>query len=406
MDNGKPHTDHPITVVHVSPSLDVSYGGPAVAIPEIAAALRRHEIQGVLISVDGPGARNPLIAEHALDWRRASPLSIRKGYGAKDLVRKIDEAVTRTDARIVHVHSFWCWPAVAAATVARRRGIDLAISPHSEFYPESLSQSRSLKQIFGVTIGGRLLKQASLVHGTEQREIDGARALGFAGRAAVAQIGVDPTLGDNIPDKSIARARLGLPPEAPTALFLARVHPRKGVDRLLTAWRDAGMAQQGWRLAVAGGGDPAYLGQLKAQSRNLGLETQVDWLGHVDGQTRRDAFGAADLFVLPTMFENFGLSIAEALACRLPVITTDGTPWPGIAETGAGWIIPAGDIAALARALAQASIEHQAGQLSARGAPGRTLVQDLTWDRTASQLALAYRQVLNGSPPGELADAA
>ena len=372
----------------------------------MAAALRDYDVKGVLISVDGLAAENSLIKERQLDWRRASPLAIPKGYGATDLVRRIDQAVAEIDARIVHVHSFWCWPMIAAATVARRRGIDLAISPHSEFYPESVQRSGGLKRLFHAAIGTRLLRQAALVHGTEPREIEGAIALGYSGRTVVAQIGVDPSLGDQIPDKVSARSRLGLRPEAPTALFLARLHPRKGVDRLLTAWRDAGMPERGWRLAVAGSGDLAYLNRLQAQSRSLGLETHVDWLGHVDGQARRDAFGAADLFVLPTMFENFGLSIAEALACRLPVITTDGAPWPEIAQAGAGWIIPAGDVAALTQALIEAATEQDAGRLAARGAPGRTLVQDLTWDRTALQLALAYRQVLNGSPSGELADAA
>lgn len=395
-----------VGVVHVCPSLDVSYGGPAVAVPEIAAALQPMGFKTILVSVDGPEATNALIAEHGLEWRRARPLGVRKGYAAAGLVRQIEQAVADTGAQIVHVHSFWCWPMIAAATVARRRGIAFAISPHSEFYPESTSRSGALKRLFHEFFGRARLQGASLVHGTEPREIEGATTLGYAGRAVVAQIGVDPSLGDQLPDKVDARSRLGLRTQAPTALFLARLHPRKGLDRLLNAWGQADMPARGWRLAVAGGGDPAYVAQLKTQARALGLENDVDWLGHVDGQARRDAFGAADLFVLPTTFENFGLSIAEALACRIPVITTDGAPWGSIAQQGAGWITPAGDIQELARALTAAAADHVAGALGARGAAGRALVQGLTWDKTASQLALAYRETLKGSPHGELVNAA
>lgn len=395
-----------VGVVHVCPSLDVSYGGPAVAIPEIAAALQALGFKNMLVSVDGPDAKNALITERRLEWRRARPLSVRKGYAAASLVREIDRAVADTGAQIVHVHSFWCWPMIAAATVARRRRIAFAISPHSEFYPESTNRSGVLKRVFHTSIGRSRLRRASLVHGTEQREVDGAVALGYAGRSVVAQIGVDPCLGDQLPDKASARSRLGLHAEAPTALFLARLHPRKGVDRLLTAWRDGGMPDRGWRLVVAGGGEAAYVAQLKAQARALGLENEVHWLGHVDGQVRQDAFGAADLFVLPTLFENFGLSIAEALACRIPVITTDGAPWATIAQQGAGWITPAGDTHELAGALTAAASEHSTGGLAARGAAGRDLVQGLTWDKTASKLAAAYMEILNGSPRGELLNGA
>ncbi|WP_396593043.1 glycosyltransferase [Brevundimonas sp. R86498] len=390
----------PLAVVHVSPSLDVSYGGPATSVPSLAAALRDQGVAGALVSVDppAPAADNALITAKGLSWRRARPARVRLGYYAADLVEQLDAAVDEIDARVIHCHSFWGYPAIVAASVARRRELALVVSPRSEFYPGSLRRSRWLKRGFMAAAGRRILSAAAFVHATEPGEGEGARALGYQGRVVLAPNGIDASIGDRLMDRADALRHLNLDPlPARRALFLARLHPRKGLETLLHAWALTGLATRGWRLMIAGdAADPAYAERLRRLSADLGLAEVVDWLGHVDDAARGAALSLADLFVLPSQFENFGLSIAEALACGVPVITTTATPWPALETDGAGWLVPPADAPALGAALAAAAARGAEG-LKAMAPAARAAVSRLDWAAAARPLAEAYREITAGA---------
>ena len=109
-------------------------------------------------------------------------------------------------------------------------------------------------------------------------------------------------------------------------LSLGRMHPKKGLETLLQAWAKVEPAYPGWRLSLIGPGEERYVGELQSESRTLGLG-RVSFGAPVYGAAKWDAYRAADLFVLPSLNENFGLTVAEALAAGTPVIATTGTPW-------------------------------------------------------------------------------
>ena len=104
------------------------------------------------------------------------------------------------------------------------------------------------------------------------------------------------------------------------------MHPKKGLETLLQAWAKIEPAYPGWRLSLIGPGEERYVGELRAMARTLGLG-RVSFGEPVYGAAKWDAYRAADLFVLPSLNENFGLTVAEALAAGTPVIATTGTPW-------------------------------------------------------------------------------
>jgi glycosyltransferase involved in cell wall biosynthesis len=121
---------------------------------------------------------------------------------------------------------------------------------------------------------------------------------------------------------------------------MGRIERKKGLNFLFEAFIDFARNNPNWKIIVAGPAyDQSYYNECKSFIKDAGFGNSIIWLGMVTGNKRIDAYGGADLFVLPTHSENFGIVIAEALSAGLPVITTDGTPWMEIQNEFAGFII-------------------------------------------------------------------
>src|SRR5690606_27143605 len=121
-------------------------------------------------------------------------------------------------------------------------------------------------------------------------------------------------------------------------LFLARIHKKKGVDVLLNAWRRLEERHPDWELTIAGPDDGGYLDGMKQLAAALQLR-RVDFTGPVYGERKSTLLQSSDLYVLPTHSENFGMTVAEALAHGVPAIVTKGAPWQGLEDHQCGWWI-------------------------------------------------------------------
>ena len=127
-------------------------------------------------------------------------------------------------------------------------------------------------------------------------------------------------------DREVARANFGLESSDRVLLYLSRIDPKKGLDRMLFALE--GTPQQNWQVWVVGDGDPNWVNKLKQWSaaRRRQLPT-IHWVGAQWGEAKWPYLAAADLFCLPTHSENFGLAVLESLWVGTPVLTTPDTPW-------------------------------------------------------------------------------
>jgi glycosyltransferase involved in cell wall biosynthesis len=127
-------------------------------------------------------------------------------------------------------------------------------------------------------------------------------------------------------------------------LFLGRVHAKKGLDLLLRALHEirSGVAEKmadDVRLVIAGPNDNDFGRQLSALADQLGIAGQVIWAGMLTGDLKWGAFHTADAFVLPSHQENFGIAVAESLACRVPVLISNRVNiWREIREDNAGFV--------------------------------------------------------------------
>jgi glycosyltransferase involved in cell wall biosynthesis len=285
---------------------------------------------------------------------------------------------------VLHNHGLWMLPNIYPSRVARRYGIPLLVSPRGMLSEWALRHGSPVKRLFWPLVQRPALSAVSCFHATAASEYDDVRRLGFRQPVAVIPNGID------IPDRANS-----FDGNKRSLLFLGRIHPKKGVDLLLQAWRQVSPRFPDWHLRVAGPDNGGYLFEMQALAQELELQ-RIEFSGPLFGEAKLAAYRDAELFVLPTHSENFGMTVAESLAAGTPAIVSRGAPWEGLVSQGAGWWIEIGVeplIACLETALAQ-----QRPFLQAMGQRGRSWMQtDFSWPHLARQLAETYRWILAGA---------
>jgi glycosyltransferase involved in cell wall biosynthesis len=167
------------------------------------------------------------------------------------------------------------------------------------------------------------------------------------------------------------------------------------------AW--AKVKPAGWRMLVVGPDENGHRMEVETLVQKARLSGQWDFCGALEGDEKRRVYENADLFILPTHSENFGIAVAEALAYGLPVITTHGAPWKLLEEERCGWWVPV-SVAGVASALDDAT-RRSSDELMAMGKRGQTLVQErFSWDHVAEQFIDCYRWVLDSRSKPECVD--
>jgi glycosyltransferase involved in cell wall biosynthesis len=158
-------------------------------------------------------------------------------------------------------------------------------------------------------------------------------------REVVAGLGVYDPPGDSLSQREMF---FGLFPELRDkriVLFMSRIHPKKGCDLLIEAFAKTSIREEGIHLVLVGPDQIGWQQELHRRVEKLGLESRVTWTGMLSGDAKWGAFRAAEVFILPSHAENFGLVIAEAMACGVPVLTTDKVNiWREIEASGGGFI--------------------------------------------------------------------
>jgi glycosyltransferase involved in cell wall biosynthesis len=379
-----------LRVVHVVAGLDAAHGGPSHTVPRFCAALSRLGSHIELLSVDGKDepAGKPTETDYddhrfAQDYIPVPVLRDLRFSGA--LASSLRETARRAD--VIHDHGIWLMPNLHAGWAARAAGKPLVVSPRGMLAPAALAFSRRRKQAFWCLLQGPAIRHAACFHATSEQEYEEIRCFGVSSPVAIIPNGVDLS----------ALSTPSSPVGDRTVLSLGRLHPKKGLDRLLQAWAEVEGRYPDWRLKIIGPAEHGYDQVLRASAAALGL-TRVSVEGPVYGEAKLRAYQAADLFVLPTLNENFGQTVAEALMSEVPVIVTKGAPWSGLETQGCGWWIAHG-VEPLVAALRQA-MDMPRSTLKSMGAKGREwMAQDFSWERVAQEMLAVYRWLAFGDNP-------
>lgn len=368
-------------LVHVVPHIDEEASGPSYSVPRLCETLaaRGHDVELSCLAARGvvSGVKVDLHPEWPILGRFAISTSLARALGEK-----------ADGVDIVHNHSLWSMVNVAAGCVVPGKRAKLVTSPHGTLSPWALSRSRVAKTMLW-PLQLRALARADLLHATSEVEYDDILAQGFTAPVAVIPNGVDlPPLPARKPV-----------PNKRTLLFLSRIHPTKGIDRLLHAWRQLQDAHPDWRLVVAGTGQAEHEHDVRELAIALKLQ-RVEFPGPLYGKDKSHAYFVANLFVLPTHSENFGMVVAEALAHACPVVVSRGAPWSRLEIQGCGWWVEH-DVETLVQSLG-AAMRLPQGRLAAMGIKGRNWMErEFGWPNIAERMDSAYEWLLNGGTSPE-----
>jgi len=256
--------------------------------------------------------------------------------------------------------------------------------------PAALRFSRIRKRAFWNLLQGRVIHRSACIHVTSAQEYEEIRNFGLANPIAIVPNGIDlPESPEYEQPENASTGRV--------VLSLGRIHPKKGLDRLVRAWAELEPRHPRWGLRIVGPSEAGYGSELSALAQSLGLARVV-----VDGplydHAKWDAYRSADVFVLPTLNENFGLTVAEALAAGTPVISTKGAPWSRLESEDCGWWIDHG-VEPLAVVLDRA-MSMSRTSLKRMGDKGRAwMAREFSWDRAASDMLDVYRWLARGAEP-------
>ena len=289
----------------------------------------------------------------------------------------------------VHLHGVWDPMLFTLSLLARSLNTPYCVTPHGMLAPWSLTQSRHRKRLAFALGYQRMLRQAKFIQCLNSGEQQELIALGLGQKTRVVPNGIFTSMIETLPEPGTSRRLFPELADTPFLLFLSRIHHKKGLDRLLSAFAIVCNDVAELKLVVCGpdgGAEPAA----RAQAKALGISDRVLFLGPVYGRAKYGLLVDATCFCLPSRQEGFSLAITEALACALPVIITPECQFPEVDTYRAGWI-SSGEPERLAEVLLVAL--RNVDERITRGKNGQRLVlQRFTWQPIAEQLLCAYAE--------------
>ena len=385
-----------MNICHVVPGLHPRAGGPSRTVVQLADALVAQT--GVFVTLVSQGqvgepqvpSRNVNISRQVGSWRwqMAGILGL---PGRRNLI----STLAHTSPELVHIHGIWHALSHWASVRARKRGIPIVLQPRGMLEPWAL-EWRSLKKKLALwAYQARDLESACVLIATADHEAEGFRRFGLRQPIAVIPNGIERT-----PELLINKKKGGSGEKnTRRVLFLGRIHPVKGLLNLLVAW--AALNPHDWELVLAGPDEGGHLTQVQKKIARLGLQDSVQYLGSVEDHQKDTVYQSADLFILPSLTENFGVVVAEALSYGLPVITTKGTPWSALEENNCGWWVePSAN--GLLGALRDATTKEPE-KLHSMGKFGIEYAKNYDWSAIAKNMADVYRWMLgSGDQPNNV----
>jgi len=379
-------------------------GGPVVKVRALARGLAKRGQQVTVLTADlgiGTG-RNTDVKASRCKWGwcaqedgvEAIYLSTAAHYRALTLNPRVvafcRASISQFD--LVHLYGLYDLLGPAVSYFCRRRGIPYVIEPMGMYRP--IDRSFRMKRYWHKSFGGIYWRNAAQIVATsemEQQELveDDVPAE----KVVIRYNGIDRCLSANGPSRGTFRTKWGIPPDVPLVLFLGRLIPRKGAEILIEAFSEAG--PKSGRLVIAGPeGEPGYRTTLEQRARKAGIESRVTFTGALYDQDKSALMMDTDIFVLPSRYENFANSAAEAIAYGIPVIVTDSCGICSLVKGRAGLVIAPEKqplVAALRDLISNPLLqaELKAGCKEVAG--------ELGWDRLTEQMEGHYTRVLTRS---------
>lgn len=385
-------------ILHVIANLAPRYGGPSKACWEMARAVAQlgHEVSIYTTNQDGPGELAvPLYRPVYRDGVeiRYFPIQPPRFWGTSlPLARALRQKIPAVD--LVHLHSLYLFHNLVAGHYCRQYAIPYLMRPQGTLDPFIYRRHRWRKRLMELLFEDRNIRRAAALHFTTAEEAELASPFTFQTPGVVVPLGIDNVEFAELPEPGRFRARHPEISDKRIILFFGRVNFKKGLDILVKAFGAVARKREDIHLVIAGPDNEGWGDKVRSWLSDEGLLGRTTFTGMLLGPEKLAVLRDAEMFVLPSYSENFGIAVIEAMAAGLPVIISDKVNiWREVQAGGAGRVIPC-DAEALAEQILELMAQPKLAQQMGRR--GRTLVQEcFQWPRIAQNLAAAYAQIID-----------
>jgi len=235
------------------------------------------------------------------------------------LIRSAKEQVKYFD--IIHMHSYRTFQNVVVHHYAKKYGVPYVLQAHGSVLP--FFQKQRLKMLYDWVWGYRILKDASKVIALTKTEAEQYKKMGVdEDKIEIVPNGIDLSEYDDLPENGEFRRKYSIRENEKIILYLGRIHKVKGIDLLVDAFADLSKESNDVKLVIVGP-DGGFLSMLKKQIKDLKIGDRILFTGPLYEGDKLKAYVDTDVYVLPSIYEIFGITVLEACACGTPVIVTD-----------------------------------------------------------------------------------
>lgn len=308
-------------------SMGINSGGPTTCTFNLLKGLRDLGVETHLLTFDVSSSDDKLIANFP-EFMTVIGAPKYPRFGYKKEWRKWLEH--HDDYDLYHANALWQYTTHATITAAILNNKPSIISTHGMLYPEGLKKSKWVKKVSLFLYQKKDLKRATAFHATSEQEKKHIREFGLVQPIAIIPNAID-TSNFGLPnfEPKTGKRKVG---------FMGRLCPIKNIESLLQAWAIAEPITKNHELILIGDGDAVY----KAKLENLAKELKINniiYSGFVTGKVQDEILSELSFLVLPSISENFGMVVPEALWKGIPVIASTGTPWEELVTERCGWWI-------------------------------------------------------------------
>jgi glycosyltransferase involved in cell wall biosynthesis len=381
-----------LRVAHFIPYLGGAQGGPVF---DLSCSAAGQIAVGCDVSIfttarKGDGARV------AVDHRAEIVTDDSPTWGAFRRSPALWNRAESSACDILHSHCLWTDVNRLAADLARRRKIPHVLTPCGMLAKGALRHHWWNKVPARIWFQVRALREAACLQAQSEIEVGQIRDFGLQNPVALIPASVPGRPQDRAVSAQEFRSLFQVPAQSRVLLYLGRLHPVKGLSRLVEAWGRLRPHTGDWLLVLAGPNEGGFEETLRSQAGAAGVSDRIGFTGALDHYQKWGALDAAELFVMPSDFENFGLAIVEAMQSGLPVVTTTGTPWQELPAAGAGWWIEP-TVDALASTL-QEALQMPEETRREMGRQALKYSQHFRPEKAAVDLIQVYKWLLHQAP--------
>jgi glycosyltransferase involved in cell wall biosynthesis len=372
---------HKILVFHFITDIHISSGGPSRSVTHLTEELSKHKNINIKLFFQKIKNEKNVKNVDSQTSKVKKIFTVVKSncelfFGFKIGLKFLKE-MHKKKCDIVHLHGIWLPIYHFIILLCQVYKVPYIIHTRGMLEPWSLGNKSYKKKLAFVFYQKNDLKNANLIITTSYQEMKGVRALGLKNPIAIIPNGV--LLNNKL--KNVFKKS-----ESKSLLFLSRLDKKKGLFLLLRAW--SLIDKNNWILTIAGPSEINFKNELISLALKLNILPYIKFIDQIDGVAKDDLYLNADLFILPSFSENFGLVVVEALSFGVPVITTKSTPWEDVEKFNCGWWIDL-NVESLQTVLSKAMTlsDYERRRM---GKNGINYIQKYAWPNIADQTIESY----------------